>query len=469
LRRLARSVKSALVRGAVVPILRCLPALGMSADRLEAARRRRERSGPIGLPPPRADAAKQLFLDISELAVSDAGTGIQRVVRQVLKQWLASPPAGWRVEPVYSAGAGLPWRYARRFAAKLAGRPRFWVNEDVIRPRSGDVFLAIDLHTSLPVENESLLVAMRERGVRVCFALYDLLPVRMPSSFTPGMQASFDLWLRTVSKVADGVVAISRACAEDFIRWLDEHPPQRNHALDIGYFQLGADLPNDIDPQPSQLESDALRDATARPALLMVGTLEPRKAHAQALDAMELLWQRGAVLNLVIAGKAGWLTEALAQRLREHAKLGHRLFWFDNASDAFLAQLYSRCTALLAPSQGEGFGLPLVEAAQHGLPIIARDLPVFREVAGDHAFYFSGVSADELASAIERWLSLHSRGEHPKPDGLAWADWQRSAGSLEDVVLNGRWLRRWGAWSFRLGQTEDFDRLSQPAQRDRPQ
>jgi glycosyltransferase involved in cell wall biosynthesis len=436
-------MKSALLRSAVLPMLRRLPVFGMTADRLEAVRRRREKHEPIGLPPPRAETSKQLFVDVSELAMSDAGTGIQRVVRQVLAQWLASPPAGWRVEPVHSAGAGLPWRYARRAAARLAGRSQCWVNEEVIRPRAGDVFFGLDLHTSLPLENESLLVAMRERGVRVCFALYDLLPVRMPSSFTPGMQASFEQWLRTVSTLAGGVVAISRASAEDFIRWLDEHPPQRSSPLDIGWFQLGADLPQARDVKPSGAQSESLRKATARAALLMVGTLEPRKAHAQALDAMELLWQRGVDLNLVIVGKAGWLTDALVLRLRGHAELGRRLFWFEHASDALLAQLYSRCAALLAPSQGEGFGLPLVEAAQHGLPIIARDLPVFREVAGDHAFYFTGLSADELASAIERWLSLHSRSEHPGPDGFEWADWQRSAASLQDVLLNGLWQRHW--------------------------
>jgi glycosyltransferase involved in cell wall biosynthesis len=443
LRRLARSARSAWLRGAVLPLLRRLPAFAMTADRLEAAQRRRQKLRAIDLPPSRTDATKQLFVDISQLATTDAGTGIQRVVRQVLTQWLAAPPAGWCVEPVYSAGAALPWRYARRFAAKLAGQAQSWADEEVIRPRSGDVFLGLDLHTSLPVENESLLVAMRERGVQVCFVVYDLLPARLPSSFSAGMQASFDLWLRTVTKLADGVVAISRASADDLIRWLDEHPPQRNRPLDIGHFELGADLPQGARAQPTRAESRALREATTRPALLMVGTLEPRKSHRQALDAMELLWQRGVDFNLVIAGKVGWMTEALIARLRGHAELGNRLFWFDRASDALLAQLYSRCTALLAPSQGEGFGLPLVEAAQHGLPIIARDLPVFREVAGDHAFYFTGLSAEELASAIEHWTALKARNEHPSPEGLAWTDWRRSAASLEDVVLNGHWLRRW--------------------------
>ena len=59
-------------------------------------------------------------------------------------------------------------------------------------------------------------------------------------------------------------------------------------------------------------------------------------------------------------------------------------------------------SSLIAASECEGFGLPLIEAARQGLPVIARDIPVFREVAGDHAFYYSAGRPEELADALER-------------------------------------------------------------------
>ncbi|MBL3940675.1 glycosyltransferase family 4 protein, partial [Bacteroides thetaiotaomicron] len=76
-----------------------------------------------------------------------------------------------------------------------------------------------------------------------------------------------------------------------------------------------------------------------------------------------------------------------------------RLNWLQDIDDAALADLYARVDGLLFASEGEGFGLPIVEAAQHGLPLLLRDLPVFREVAGEHATYFSASDGTGLASS----------------------------------------------------------------------
>ena len=124
----------------------------------------------------------------------------------------------------------------------------------------------------------------------------------------------------------------------------------------------------------------------------MVGTVEPRKGHRQALAAMEHLWAAGIDVNLVIVGKKGWMMNDMAGQIEGHPELNNRLFWLREVSDEMLDQIYRSAHALLAASEGEGFGLPLIEAAQHGLPIIARDIPVFVEVAGEHAYYFTARS-----------------------------------------------------------------------------
>ncbi len=73
----------------------------------------------------------------------------------------------------------------------------------------------------------------------------------------------------------------------------------------------------------------------------MVGTLEPRKAHQQVLEAFEQLWNDGQKIQLVIVGKQGWMVESLAQRIRTHPELGKRLFWLENVSDEYLEKIYA--------------------------------------------------------------------------------------------------------------------------------
>ena len=138
----------------------------------------------------------------------------------------------------------------------------------------------------------------------------------------------------------------------------------------------------------------------------------------------------------------------MAQQLRNHPERERRLFWLDGISDEMLGKLYGSCSALLAASVGEGFGLPLIEAAQCGLPIIARDLPVFQEVGGAHASYFSGAEAETLAAALQQWLLLHAAGQAPPSTALPWLSWQESTAQLLQVLVGQRPYRALAAPSI---------------------
>jgi glycosyltransferase involved in cell wall biosynthesis len=176
---------------------------------------------------------------------------------------------------------------------------------------------------------------------------------------------------------------------------------------------------------------------------LTVGTIEPRKAYAQVLDAFDALWRQGADTHLVIVGRAGWLVDEFVTRLRRHPEHGRRLFWFEDASDAVLRRLYRSSSLLLAASHGEGFGLPLSEAARHGLPLLLRDLPVFREAVGENAAYFRGEQPDDIARALERWFAADRAGEAPSSNRIACVDWAESARRLLATIENGDWHCVW--------------------------
>jgi glycosyltransferase involved in cell wall biosynthesis len=141
---------------------------------------------------------------------------------------------------------------------------------------------------------------------------------------------------------------------------------------------------------------------------------------------------------LVIVGRQGWMVEdlqCLISNSREHEA---RLFWVQGASDEYLESLYRSSSALIAASEGEGFGLPLIEAAARSLPLIARDIPVFREVAGEGAYFFNASSAEEMAKAIDDWLDLDSKGLAPTSDCISTIRWDESASEFFGKLLSDR-------------------------------
>lgn len=367
----------------------------------------------------------RLLFDVSTIAWHDLKTGIERVTRRLADHLLRHPPAGWRVELV--RWGGDDFHLARGFASDQLGiRPPG--PDRPCQARPGDVYVSVEWAPPLLEQAGEALRDMRARGVRCYFTVHDLLPLRLPDCFPPGTQATMRRWFEGIAALADGITCVSATVAEDVRKELADLP--RDHRPWVAPFHLGADFA--AGGKTTTLTGDerqllATLEGLEGPTLLMVGTMEPRKGHRQVLEALEWLWQKDEAINLVIVGKQGWEVDDLADRLSRHALRGQRLFWVEGASDALLEALYADADALMAASLGEGFGLPLIEAAQHGIPILARDIPVFREVAGTHADYFRADTADTLAEALEEWRQRWSRGELADSSRLPFNSWARSA------------------------------------------
>lgn len=389
---------------------------------------------------------RQLLFDITAVARFDLRTGIQRVVRALLREFQLDEPSGYRVLPVYLDHDGQ-YHYANRFMAASLGIANDDLVDELVDVNAGDLYFAVDLHTTSTVWHAPIYDAWRQRGVQIISVLYDLLPIRSPQWFPAMVEPDFTAWARHIASNSDGVLAISRTVAEDFADWVREQDIDQARAipLNIGWFHLGSDLAASV---PSQGLPDDAREVLQKlesvPSFLMVGTIEPRKGHAQTLAAFDVLWAQGSSINLVIVGKEGWHMEDTAERLRHHPLLGQRLFWLEAISDEYLEQVYPRCTALIAASEGEGFGLPLIEAARHHIPVIARDIPVFREVGGDGAAYFQAEQPVQLAEHIQAWINT-PQAARPDPQRIVCLNWQESAAQAKDFVINGaRALRRIG-------------------------
>lgn len=388
---------------------------------------------------------KQILVDVSNIIHFDHKTGVQRVVRNVLNALREIAPDNCHVVPVYSIHWQPGYRYAREFGLNDTYRLEDYQNEP-IQPVAGDIFLGLDLHHRIVLHQAAYYAWLRQIGVQVYFVVYDLLPMLMPDRFDAEGVVP-DLHRRWIAVLAlqDGIICISRTVADEVCTWLDEYGTERKYPLQVGWFHLGRDnLASVQEAKLSRRDSTLLRKLAGKPVFLMVGTLEPRKGYAQTLSAFDLLWQQGNNVCLVMVGKRGWKDDALVENILNHPERNHRLFWLDDANDALRERLYQTATCLIYASEGEGFGLPLIEAANHGLALLVRDLPVFREIANGYAQFFPDTTqAQPLASFILNWLELYGQNRHPQSSKIQSRTWQRSAQQLLETLFGTRWYKQW--------------------------
>lgn len=392
-------------------------------------------------------AQAQLLVDVSAIARNDLKTGIERVVRAQIKSLFHCAPEGHRLEPVYLSADGGRWHYcyARAYTRDLLGIAGPGLPDEPVAVHPGDILYIPDRFANglIQATAEGLYQNWRALGVRIHVLIHDLLPITMPQCFPAGAPEDHARYLTAAVTCADALGSISGTTQRGLQAWLQDNPPKRPDSLAFWNVPHGADQWE----KPEGMAADShvrevLRKASRCPTFLAVGTVEPRKGYLQVLDAFDRLWEMGENINLVIVGKEGWGQLApserrtipeIVRRLRQHHE--RRLFWLEGISDGDLAQLYAASTSLLAASWGEGFGLPLIEAAQAGLPVVARDISVFREVAGRGAWYFHAETGEKLADAIRDWLALYAKGRHPDPADIQWLTWDENACRLSGFLV----------------------------------
>ncbi|WP_244137789.1 glycosyltransferase family 1 protein [Burkholderia sp. BCC1644] len=386
---------------------------------------------------PHAPPNRALLIDVSIIASHDAGTGIQRVVKSLALDLLKSPPAGFEIRLVRATRA-QPYRYANAWQASLTGSEVVEEDEHV-RVSSGDLFLGLDLTSRILPRRHAELLHWRAQGVRCAFIVYDLLPILHPDWFTPRARRSYRHWLSTLAVQADALFCISKSVSDEMRDCLHRRFGFATDEIATHWFHLGSAPLVDTSPKSTaKSKQSPVKNYGGGPTTLMVGTIEPRKGHAQVLDAFDRLWRDGFDGSLVIAGKPGWQINPLAERLKHHAEAGKRLFWLSEVDDHELERLYAELDGLLMASEAEGFGLPLVEAARYGMPIFARDLPVFREIAGAHASFFTASNGSELAPQLAKWLTEVQSGTATASKGMNVQTWNASANQLRALLASLR-------------------------------
>jgi glycosyltransferase involved in cell wall biosynthesis len=338
-----------------------------------------------------------ILLDVSRLIwrrwKGRLPTGIDRVCLAYLRHF--APRAQAVVQHRWFRGILDPEASQRLFALLegpgahfknglvLGGIRNFWRSSD---RGNGRPYLNVG-HTGL--DSPGFRRWVRAADVRPIYLIHDLIPITHPEFCRTGEAEKHRDRMRTVLTTAAGVIANSQATLNELARFggRENLPSPPGLAAWLG-----------ADPLPASSETAP----PPRPTFVALGTIEARKNHLMLLDIWSHLVDRfgTAAPRLMIIGQRGWEAEPVFNRLDHDDKLRGHVIELNRCSDEELSAHVSAARALLFPSQAEGYGLPLIEALGLGAPVIASNLPVFREIAGDIPTYVDPLDRDAWEAAI---------------------------------------------------------------------
>lgn len=267
----------------------------------------------------------------------------------------------------------------------------------------------------------------RMRTVPVVATICDALPVKRPDWINAGPANFRSRLFKIAGGWADHVIAISAAMVPDLVQYFG----LPESSITVVHLGIGKEWFERI---PALARRAALdRYGLAEGYFLFVGTLQPRKNVATIIAAYQALPEEiRRARQLVIAGQAGWSSEAVVQSLRS-AK-GCR--WLEYVPAQDLRALYQNAGSFVFPSLWEGFGMPVLEAFASRVPVITSNVSSLPEVAADAAVLVDPNSVGELRDAMMRIVTDDSMAEELRWRGAARAramSWEECARRTLDV------------------------------------
>lgn len=337
-----------------------------------------------------------ILLDVSRLIwrrwTGRLPTGIDRVCLAYLQHF---GPSACAVIQFRRFRRILNYRQSRRLFELLLGSSRSFkprlasmIADAAIRSQrslAGQIYLNVG-HTGL--NSPYLGPWLAARGLRPVFLIHDLIPITHPEFCRPGEAARHRERMINALNSASGVIVNSRDTGRELADFA------QREALPVPPCVV-AWLGTEEIPRVT-------RRTDARPYFVMVGTIEARKNHLLVLDVWRDLVARlgDRAPELVIIGQRGWEAEEAIARLDQLGAMASHVRELGRCDDATMHRLIANAQAVLMPSFIEGYGLPLVEALKQAVPVIATDLPVFREIAGDIPTYLPAVDRQRWVDTI---------------------------------------------------------------------
>ncbi|WP_433951874.1 glycosyltransferase [Brevundimonas diminuta] len=282
----------------------------------------------------------------------------------------------------------------------------------LLRKHSPSVYVNISHHG---IANNNLFSYLQTRyRTRFCFYIHDILPIQFPEYVRLGDDEEHAKRMRTVFDLEPLILTNSDATHVSLQKWARQNARSdpRVEVLHIG-------VEDHFVPAASAATMDN------EPYFLVVGTIEPRKNHMLLLHLWRAMAGEGEqVPQLVVVGKRGWENEGIKALLDRSPSLKSCVTELSNVTDLELQTLMYGARALLFPSFGEGWGMPLVEALAMGVPVLCSDIDAFREAGQGIPDYIDPLDASawrtviqnyELAGSELRQAQLHRMTSFVRP------------------------------------------------------
>ncbi len=366
---------------------------------------------------PYRSSKKVIYFDITTYAIVENHTGIQRVVEQFMRN--LPEVSGNDYEVVCLNGVdGYHIIDPVTFAPDM---------KHYVSPKKGDLFLAIDLNHDIQNAQQEVLKKWQQAGCKLVFCVFDLVFALYPQFVgSKEMVEHLDRWLTMVCSNADGIICISDSVRKELQVWMKNRGIVNDH-LNLGYYHLGGDFTDKdaADSKNADIMATLPERTTAHQGTtyIMVSTVEPRKGYKDAIAAFEQARSQQEDITLIIVGKKGWKCEDIEEMLTNSPYYNESMFWMSNCDDATLSVLYGLSDAYITTSYYEGFGLGIIEAAHMNLPVIARDIPIHREVTAEKALFFG--TPQELAGQMVLYAQ-NGRSSAPNPAEIPCLSWKES-------------------------------------------
>lgn len=264
-----------------------------------------------------------------------------------------------------------------------------------LRPRSvpahvgqSNVYLQTSPHH---LTNERIVQSiLRREAARFVCMVHDLIPLEYPEYARPQGAEQHRQRIRTIVRHAAAIITNSHATLDSLRPWL----PTAGTAPRVAVAHLGST------PPPLRTRPAA---APGRPYFVCLGTIEPRKNHLLLLNIWRRMSERHGADNiprLVLIGRRGWENEQIVDMLERCPALVGCVEEHGGLSDRMARDVLQDARALLMPSFAEGYGMPVNEALEMGVPVICSDLPALREVGQDAACFLDPLDGPGWHRAI---------------------------------------------------------------------